>query len=206
VRASRIDRVDGGRADVRFNDATRDARGRIWACTLGGPEDEPLGTYYRYDSDLERHTVDTGYLVANGPALSPDGELLYTVESSGHARRRKGVYANGITDSGELEAQRLLIDWHPMDTELDGLVTDEDGNLWIGEFHGNVLRRFSADGNQIVEYPLPAWNLTKPAFGGEHGDLVYVTTARVDVDEETLARYPDTGGVLEISGVRSSRW
>ena len=34
--ASRIDRVDRNRDDVRFNDATSDAEGRIWACTLGG--------------------------------------------------------------------------------------------------------------------------------------------------------------------------
>jgi sugar lactone lactonase YvrE len=206
VRASRIDRVDGGRADVRFNDATRDARGQIWACTLGGSADEPLGAYYRYDTELARHRVDSGYLVANGPALSPDGELLYTVETSGHARRRKGVYASSITGAGELEGQRLLIDWDAIDSQPDGVVTDDDGNLWLGEFHGNVLRCFSPDGDQTAAYPLPAWNPTKPAFGGADGDLVYVTSARVDVDEETLARYPDTGGVLEIRGVRSSRW
>ena len=48
--------------------------------------------------------------------------------------------------------------------------------------------------------PLPAWNVTKAVFGGERGDLLYVTSARVEVDEETLARYPDTGGVIEVSG------
>ena len=48
--------------------------------------------------------------------------------------------------------------------------------------------------------PLPAWNVTKAAFGGERGDLLYVTSARVEADEETLARYPDTGGVIEVSG------
>jgi xylono-1,5-lactonase len=199
VTAVRIDRVDGDRDDVRFNDATRDAEGRIWACTLGGSRDQPLGAYYRYDADFRRTTVDDGYLVANGPALSPDGELLYTVETSGHSRRRKGVYVSRITASGELEGQRLLIGWEH-DSLPDGVVTDPDGNLWIGEFHGNVLRRFEPGGEQIASYPLPAWNVTKPALGGAEGDLVYVTSARVDVDDETLARYPDTGGVLAVAG------
>ena len=58
VTASRIDRVDRSRDDVRFNDATSDAEGRIWACTLGGTPEEPLGTYYCYDTDLSRRTVD----------------------------------------------------------------------------------------------------------------------------------------------------
>jgi sugar lactone lactonase YvrE len=200
VAASRIDRVDRHRDDVRFNDATYEASGRIWACTLGGTREEPLGTYYLYDTDLSRHTVDESYLVANGPALSPDGSLLYTVETSGHPGRQKGVYVSRITAAGDLEAQRMLIDWSEYDSLPDGVVTDAEGNLWLGEFHGNVLRCFGADGEQLASVPLPAWNVTKAVFGGERGDLLYVTSARIETDEETLARYPDTGGVIEVTG------
>jgi sugar lactone lactonase YvrE len=116
VTASRIDRVDRNRDDVRFNDATSDAEGRIWACTLGGTPEEPLGTYYCYGSDLSRRTVDDRYLVANGPALSPDGRLLYTVETEGHPGRPQGVYVSRITPAGTLEAQRPLIDWRAYDS------------------------------------------------------------------------------------------
>jgi sugar lactone lactonase YvrE len=200
VTASRIDRVDGNRDDVRFNDATSDAEGRIWACTLGGTAEEPLGTYYWYDTDLSRRTVDDGYLVANGPALSPDGRLFYTVETAGHPGRLQGVYVSRLTPDGTLEAQRLLIDWRAYDSSPDGVVTDGEGNLWLGEFRGNVLRCFSPDGEQLASVPLPAWSVTKAAFGGERGDLLYVTSARIEADEETLARYPDTGGVFEVSG------
>jgi sugar lactone lactonase YvrE len=200
VTASRIDRVDRNRDDVRFNDATSDAEGRIWACTLGGTSEEPLGTYYCYGADLMRRTVDDRYLVANGPALSPDRRLLYTVETEGHPDRPQGVYVSRITPDGTLEAQRLLIDWRACDSAPDGVVTDGEGNLWLGEFRGNVLRCFSPDGKQLASVPLPAWNVTKAVFGGERGDLLYVTSARVELDEETLARYPDTGGVLEVSG------
>jgi sugar lactone lactonase YvrE len=198
--SSRVDRVDGGRNDVRFNDATSDAEGRIWACTLGGTREEPLGTYYCYDTNLNRRTVDAGYLVANGPALSPDRSLIYTVETSGHPRRRKGVYVSRIAPSGALEDQRLLIPWDAYDSSPDGVVTDSEGNLWLGEFHGNVLRCFNPDGEQLAALPLPAWNVTKAIFGGEGGDLLYVTSARVEADDETLARYPDTGGVIEVAG------
>jgi sugar lactone lactonase YvrE len=200
VTASRIDRVDRNRDDVRFNDASTDAEGRIWACTLGGTAVEPLGTYYCYDTDLSRRTVDDGYLVANGPALSPDRSFLYTVETAGHPGRPRGVYVSRLTPDGTLEAQRLLIDWRTYDSAPDGVVTDGDGNLWLGEFRGNVLRCFSPDGEQRASVPLPAWSVTKAVFGGERGDLLYVTSARIEADEETLARYPDTGGVFEVSG------
>ena len=200
VTSSRIDQVDGNRDDVRFNDATSDAEGRIWACTLGGTPEQPLGAYYCYDADLNRRTVDAGYLVANGPALSPDRSLIYTVETSGHPRRRKGVYVSRITPTGALEDQRLLIPWDALDSSPDGVVTDREGNLWLGEFHGNVLRCFSSEGEEIVSLPLAAWNITKAVFGGERLDLLYVTSARVEADGETLVRYPDTGGVIEVAG------
>jgi xylono-1,5-lactonase len=203
VTASRIDRVDRNRDDVRFNDSTSDTEGRIWACTLGGTAEEPLGTYYCYGSDLSRRTVDDGYLVANGPALSPDRRLLYTVETAGHPGRPQGVYVSRLTADGTLEAQRLLIDWRAYDSSPDGVVTDGEGNLWLGEFHGNVLRCFSPDGERLASVPLPAWSVTKAVFGGERGDLLYVTSARIEADEETLARYPDTGGVFEVSGTGS---
>jgi sugar lactone lactonase YvrE len=195
VTAERIDRVDGDRPDVRFNDATLDGEGRIWACTLGGPHGRPLGAYYRYDVSLRRRTVDDGYLVANGPALSPDGRLLYTVETAGHPGRRKGVYVSRLTPTGTLDAQRLLVDWAAYDSAPDGVVTDDDGNLWVGEFGGNVLRRFDPSGDETLSVPLPAWNVTKAALAG---DRLYVTSALIDADEETVARYPDTGGVLEV--------
>jgi sugar lactone lactonase YvrE len=201
VTSSRIDRVDGNREDVRFNDATSDTEGRIWACTLGGTPEQPLGAYYCYDADLQRRIVDDGYYVANGPALSPDRSLIYTVETSGHPRRRKGVYVSRITPAGALEDQRLLIPWDAYDSYPDGVVTDREGNLWLGEFHGNVLRSFSSEGEEIVSLPLTAWNITKAVFGGERLDLLYVTSARVEADEETLARYPDTGGVIEVAGI-----
>jgi sugar lactone lactonase YvrE len=46
--------------------------------------------------------------------------------------------------------------------------------------------------------------VTKAVFGGERADLLYVTSARYGVDDETLTRYPDTGGVLEIAGIGSA--
>lgn len=197
---SRIDRVDGDRDDVRFNDATFDSDGEIWACTLGGSPDEPLGAYYWYDRELNRRTVDAGYLVANGPALNPDGTLLYTVETAGHPGRQQGVYVSRIVSRGALQDQRLLIPWDAYDSSPDGVITDRAGNLWLGEFHGNVLRCFSSDGEQLAAVALTAWNVTKAVFGGERGDVLYVTSARVEVDEATLARYPDTGGVIEVTG------
>jgi sugar lactone lactonase YvrE len=110
-----------------------------------------------------------------------------------------GVHA-GQDTRGATRCVLLLFDWRAYDSAPDGVVTDGDGNLWLGEFRGNVVRCFSRDGEQLASVPLAAWSVTKAVFGGTHGDLLYVTSARVEADEETLARYPDTGGVFEVAG------
>jgi sugar lactone lactonase YvrE len=105
------------------------------------------------------------------------------------------VYVSRIRIDGTLACRRLLVDWGVYNSAPDGVVTDADGNLWLGEFRGNVVRRFSPEGEETLAIPLPAWNVTKAALAG---DRIFVTSARVDADDETLARHPETGGVLEV--------
>lgn len=195
----RIDRVDEYSEHIRFNDAISDANGGIWACTMDMRGSEPLGKYFYYDNNLERKNIDDGYIVANGPALSPDEKLLYTVETVGNAYLPRGVYVSGITSGKTPENKRLLIDWSGKDTFPDGIITDALGNLWIGEFGGNILRCFWPNGEIKIEIPLPAWNITKAAFGNDRQDMIYVTSARLGVGKEILSAYPDTGGIIQIS-------
>lgn len=204
--AKRIDQLDDPTGRIRFNDGCADPRGRIWACSMDMQGKEPFGQYFRYDSRLRRTTVDEGYAVANGPALSPDGRWLYTVETVGHADKSKGIYIARIASDGLLDKPRLWVDWSGWSSYPDGLVTDTDGNVWIAEFGGNLLRCFNTDGQVIQEIALPAWNLTKPVFGGERLDVIYVTSARIVADEATLQRYPQTGSVFEVRGTGARGW
>ena len=200
VSAVRIDRVDDNLDYIRFNDGSADPQGRIWACTMDMRSKAPLGKYYRYDTNLTRTVVDEGYVVANGPALSPDGRQLFTVETVGHANRPKAIYISQISGDGMPENKRLWIDWSQFDSYPDGLISDTEGNLWIGEWGGNVLRCYGPDGKLRSEIELPAWNITKPIFGGDQLDMLYVTSARAGTSETILAKYPNTGGIIEITG------
>ena len=196
-----IDRVDEYLEHIRFNDGTIDAEGKIWACTVDMRNREALGKYFCYDRELNRTIVDEGYIVANGPALSPDDQLLYTVETVGNNQVQRGVYVSEINANRKLENKRLLIDWGKQNSYPDGVITDKEGNLWIGEFGGNILRCYSPGGTIKRKIPLPAWNVTKAVFKGKNSDVLYVTSARLGVDENTLLKYPDSGGIIEISGL-----
>lgn len=200
VSASRIDRVDENQDHVRFNDGICDNQGRIWGCTMDMNEKVPVGKYFCYDIDLNRTTVDERYVVANGPTLSPDGKFLYTVETAGGPARKKGIYLAEAGGTNLFQQKELLVDWSERSSLPDGIITDAEGNLWVGEFGGSILRCYSATGDQQQEIELPGWSVTKPAFGGKNMDILFVTTARIAAGDGILTEYPLTGGVFEIRG------
>ncbi|TSD63841.1 SMP-30/gluconolactonase/LRE family protein [Inquilinus sp. KBS0705] len=199
--AERIDCIDQDGVSVRFNDGCLDKNGGVWACTMDMDNRHNLGKYYYYNTDMTRKVVLEGYVVANGPAISPDNKILYTVETSGNTMIRKGVYRSVLDEGGNVSDTRLLIDWAGLNSSPDGLITDKIGNLWVGEFGGNRLRCFNDDGLIIREIPLPAWNVTKCAFEGANENILFVTSARIGVDGNLMKRFPFTGGLLSITGL-----
>ncbi|HUQ64771.1 MAG TPA: SMP-30/gluconolactonase/LRE family protein [Flavitalea sp.] len=199
---ARIDRIDSENINIRFNDGMIDSKDRIWCCTMDMKAKNPLGKYYRYDTNLNRSVIDEGYTIANGPTLSPNESILYTVETFGNDQIPKGVYAYNLTSFDCINKPRkLLIDWTGKNTSPDGIVSDHHGNLWIGEFGGNVLRCYSPNGQLKLELALPAWNITKIAIRYAPHLIIYAASARLGVSENILGQYPLTGNILEITGI-----
>lgn len=202
VNSSRIDKIDGESIHIRFNDGTIDSKERIWCCTMNMQGKQPLGKYFCYDNALNKKIVDEGYIIANGPALNPEECLLYTVETCGNKDFTKGVYVAEISnDSSVKKHKKLLIDWSKRSSFPDGIVVDKKGNLWIGEFGGNILRSYYPNGRIKLEIPLPAWNITKIAFRYDINVTIYVTSAQFGVSGNILLEYPFTGSILEITGI-----
>lgn len=201
VTASLIDIVDENMNNIRFNDGMSDIKGNIWCCTMDMQNGEPLGKYFCYDRALKKTLIDDGYTIANGPALSLDGQLLYTVETGRNKKLKKGVYVIQLPHKTLPKSRRLLIDWSHYSSSPDGIITDLVGNIWVGEFGGNKLRYYSSHGKLIHEISLPAWNVTKPVLGGKNADVLYVTSALIGTDKNIISKYPDTGGIIEVKKI-----
>ncbi|MBO0931980.1 SMP-30/gluconolactonase/LRE family protein [Fibrella aquatilis] len=192
---TRVDAFTDHADRLRFNDGCVDSAGNLYATTMDMQGTEPLGTLRRYAYSTNAMTVlSTGYVVGNGPALSLDESVLYMVETIGHAKRPKAVYAAQLTQQG-LTPDRLIIVWPDADTYPDGVCTDQAGNLWVGEWGGTTLRQFLPDGMLLHAIALPVMNPTKVAIDPRTNGLL-VTTARVGLTTEQLATYPLTGSVL----------
>jgi xylono-1,5-lactonase len=195
----RIDRIDTFNKRIRFNDGMMDEEGGVICCSMDMAGKENLGKYFYYDRNQKRKIIDKGYVIANGPALSARSNFLYTVESVGNQFLKKGIYVSEFNRSKEKTTNRkLLIDWR-WKSSPDGVVTDKNGDVWVGEFGGNNLRCFGFNGNLKTEIGLPAWNITKATFDYKGKNTsIYVTSAKFSVSKNKLKMFPDTGDVLEI--------
>jgi D-xylonolactonase len=195
----RFDQASGGfsplhqvEADVprnRFNDAHVDAAGRLWFGSMDDGEAGATGALYRFDGASARQ-VDSGYVITNGPAISPDGRTLYHTDTLA-----KRVYALDLAADGSIDGKRVFVTLagagHP-----DGMAVDAEGHLWVASFGGWRIDRINPDGRLAGEVRFPCANITKLAFGGDDLRTVYVTTARKGLSPAQLAEQPLAGGLF----------
>ena len=179
-------------ADVtgnRFNDGHVDAQGLLWFGSMDDAELDPTGCLYRFDGKDVR-AMDDGYIITNGPALSPDGATLYHTDTLD-----KRVYAFDLAPDGSLSNKRTFVEiadgGYP-----DGMAVDADGHLWVATFGGWRIDRFDAQGRKVGEVRFPCANVTKLAFAGDDLRTVYATTARKGLSAEDLAAQPLAGGLF----------
>ena len=161
----------------RLNDAKVDSRGRIWAGSMPRsdlPVDEwpATGALYRLDPDGQVSRHDDGLVIANGPALSPDGTILY------HTDSRAGlVWRFALNDDGSLGPRVEHLRFDRRDGAPDGMTCDSDGGLWIAVYNGARVARFHPNGRLDRTIALPTPQITNVCFAGDGLTRMFVTSA-----------------------------
>ena len=174
----------------RFNDGKVDRRGRFWAGTMDDSEREATGTLYCIDKDFSWAAVDQGYKVTNGPAFSPLGDLMYHNDSG-----RRITYVFEL-EGGVAKNRRTFLRFGDLDGFPDGMTVDSEGCLWICFWDGGCLRRFSPQGDWLETVKMPVQRPTSCAFGGHDLDRLYITSASIGLDENSLKMQPNAGGLF----------
>jgi sugar lactone lactonase YvrE len=174
------------RDGLRFNDAGVDPAGRVWVGSMHTAESEPLAELYRLDAGGTLTTVVKGVTVSNGLGWSPDGGLMYYVDSP--LRRIEMFDYDPAT--GEAFQRRTFADLSGFDGVPDGLTVDADGYVWVAVWGGGVLRRFAPDGTQDAVVPMPVSQPTSMAFGGPGLADLFVTSSSIGLSEAELAAQP----------------
>ncbi len=188
---TRVAEVDAHLPDNRLNDAAVDSAGRIFFGTMDNVETEPNGKVFVLDAGDVRTTAIDPVVITNGPAIAPDGDRLYHVDTLAKTVTAHAIAADGTAGPGTLFLQFGDEHGHP-----DGASCDAEGGIWIGFFGGWCARRFAPDGTQTDEVRFPVSNVTKVALGGPDGRTAYATTARQGLDAGGLAAQPLAGDVF----------
>ena len=175
----------------RLNDAAVDHRGRLWFGSMDDRERAPTGRVYVFDrGDVSAAPIDPA-IITNGPAISPDGDTLYHVDTMGGR-----IVAYDIESDGSLGAHRLFAAIKPKDGYFDGPVTDAEGCLWIGLYAGWGARRYAPSGELLEFVRLPVANVTKLALGGPQLRTAYATTATKGLSAADRAEQPTAGDLF----------
>ena len=179
-------------AEERFNDGKCDRRGRFWVGSMHKGLTDPIGWLYRIDPDRRVHRVQSGVTLSNGIAWSPDNSTMY------HCDSRPGiVFAWDYSiETGRIANRRVFIDYTGLPHGPDGCTVDADGFLWVTEIRAGRIARYTPDAKLERIVRTPMMRPTSISFGGANLDRLYITSMRMGVAPDELARNPLYGGLF----------
>jgi len=206
----RVARWDGGietvstvapaERDTRFNDVIADPAGRVFCGTM--PTADRGGRLFRLDTDGSLDRLEDGIAIPNGLGFTLDRGRLYFTETEAETIHRYRYDES----TGAISDRRTFVEATDPG-EPDGMTVDSEGCVWSARWKGGSIVRYSADGNELARYEVPARKVTSVAFGGEDLDQLYVTTGggddRPDQGEHAGALFRCEPGVTGVEAFRS---
>ena len=191
---------------LRMNDAKADSAGRIWAGSMHNTDyARAVGLLFRLDADLSLTVADEGYHICNGPAFSNDGATMYHTDSY-----EGRTYAYPLAADGTPGAPRLWRQFGEGEGSPDGMTVDSEGCVWIAQWGGGRVCRYSAGGELLATIRVPVRNPASCTFGGADLKTLFITTAREDNTPEQLREFALTGALfavrVEVAGVPAARF
>ncbi len=197
------DRFEGKRYNSP-NDVVIDEHGRIYFTDprYGDRSDMELDVegVYRIDPDgtVSRILSQPQIERPNGLAISPDGKILYIIDSNHFADGNRKIWAFDLSDDGEASNPRVIHDFAP-GRGGDGMEVDVDGNLYVcagivtprSEHETNDVPPgvyiFDPEGTLLGRIPIPQDVISNCCFGGADLRTLYVT-AGTSVYETRVVR------------------
>ena len=174
---------------TRSNDGRADPFGGFWIGTMGKSAEANAGAIYRYYAG-ELRPIIKEQSITNSICFAPDKSCAYYADTVEKIIWRQPLNQKDGWPTGERET---LIDFNQQGINPDGAVTDAQGNLWIAQWGLGRVAQYSASGEFIQTIKAPATNPTCPAFGGEHYNRLFLTSAKEHLSDSDLAKQPAAG-------------
>jgi L-arabinonolactonase len=164
---------------TRLNDGRCDRQGRFVFGTFNMAQPkERIGAYYRLGADLKLERLPLpACAIANSICFSPDGATMFYCNSPDRAIR----CCDYDLQTGAISNDRVFVTLGKGKGEPDGSCMDADGYLWNAEWGANKVVRYAPDGSVDRVIAVAALQPSCVALGGPDLNVLYVTSARVDI-------------------------
>jgi len=187
--------VESQRIENRFNDGKCDPLGNLWVGSMHLEQTEALASLYKVNAQgLATKMVDS-VTISNGIVWTADAKTMYYIDTP----TSKIMGYDFDIKTGTISNERIVVEVSTTDGYPDGMTIDSEDMLWVGLWNGDAVARFNPKtGALISKIEVPAHNVTACAFGGENLDVLYITTASVDMTPEEQKKWPLSGSVFKV--------
>jgi L-arabinonolactonase len=176
---------------LRMNDGRVARDGTFWAGSMAEKDGIPLGSLWRYDGTDKATPFIHNIRIPNSLCWNRDGNVMYFADSP-----RNMIWAYAFdAQTGPVGAPGIFATT-PSGVHPDGSCIDAEDHLWNAQWGGGEVVRYRPDGSVERRLKLPVSQPSCVAFGGKNLDLLFVTSARVDLSAEQLAAEPLAGALL----------
>lgn len=173
----------------RFNDGKMGPDDRFYAGTMDDAERQATGSLYALDKTGRVTRLDSGYMVTNGPAFSPDGRIVYHTDSA-----RQCIFRFHLREDGTLSGKEVFRRYAAGEGYPDGMTTDSTGNLWVAMWDGWRIERLNRRGETEAVIRMPVARPTSCCLAPD-GARLFVTSAAIGIDR---TQQPLAGGLFQI--------
>lgn len=177
----------------RCNDGACDSYGRLWIGTMHLEHKKGAGALYCIDTNLNIYKKLEHTTISNGIVWSLDNKRLYYIDSPTQVVQ-SFIFEE---ESGEIIFEKNVVQIPVEMGTPDGMTIDEEGMLWIAHWGGFGVYRWNPHNGQLLDrITVPVPHITSCTFAGENLDHLIITTARENLKEEELIKYPESGNIF----------
>ncbi|MBI5352978.1 MAG: SMP-30/gluconolactonase/LRE family protein [Chloroflexi bacterium] len=181
--------------DNRINDGKCDPAGRFLVGTMDMTEKESSGSLYSFDGKQATRLLNN-IGISNGLTWSVDHKTFYFIDTPTHEVK---AFDYDIS-TGQIANPRVAIHIPESLGWPDGMTSDMDGNLWIALWGGAQVTKWDPNtGTLLEQIPVPAALTSSCIFGGKDMNELYVTSARLEMSEKGLTKFPLSGGLFKVT-------
>ena len=178
----------------RLNDGKCDPAGRFIVGMMDIAEKEASGSVYSFDGKSATRLLDN-IRISNGLTWSPDHKTFYYIDTP----TREVKAFDYDVKTGQIGNKRIAIRVPESLGWPDGMTSDMQGNLWIALWGGAHVIKWNPNTGALLEkIPVPALQPSSCIFGGKNMNELFITSARKDMSEEDINKYPLSGGLFKV--------